>query len=54
MDDVEAVGHMIRKEFSSCWFRGIVGLIRKNVAGGKTRREIYEDGDSEDLLASFN
>ena len=49
VDDVEAVGYMIRKEFSSGWFRGIVGLIRENAAGGRTRRVFYEDGDSEDL-----
>jgi hypothetical protein len=49
VDDVEAVGYMIRKEFSSGWFRGIVGHIWKNAAGGKTRRVYYEDGDIEDL-----
>jgi hypothetical protein len=49
VDDVEAVGYMIRKEFSSGWFRGIVGHIHKNAAGGKTRRVYYEDGDMEDL-----
>jgi hypothetical protein len=49
VNDVEAVGYMIRKEFSSGWFRGIVGLIRENAAGGRTRRVFYEDGDSEDL-----
>ena len=49
VDDVEAVGYMIKKEFSSGWFRGIVGSIRQNAAGGRTRRVYYEDGDSEDL-----
>jgi hypothetical protein len=49
VDDVEAVGYMIRKEFSSGWFRGIVGHIRKNAAGGKTWRVYYVDGDMEDL-----
>jgi hypothetical protein len=29
----KAVGYKIRKEFSGCWFRGIVGCIRKNAAG---------------------
>jgi hypothetical protein len=46
VNNVEAVGYMIRKEFSSGWFRGIVGCIRE---GGRTRRVFYEDGDSEDL-----
>jgi hypothetical protein len=49
VDDVKAVGYMIKKEFSSGWFRGIVGSIRQNAAGGRTRRVYYEDGDSEDL-----
>ena len=43
------VGYKFRKEFDSGWFTGTVEQIRPLAEGGKDRRCVYDDGDSEDL-----
>lgn len=43
------IGYKFRKEFDSGWFTGTVKQIRPLAEGGKDRRCVYDDGDSEDL-----
>lgn len=47
--NVGDIGYKFRKEFDSGWFTGTVIQIRPLAEGGKDRRCVYDDGDSEDL-----
>jgi len=47
--NVGDIGYKFRKEFDSGWFTGTVKHIRPLAEGGKDRRCVYDDGDSEDL-----